>query len=899
MLLLRDSQSISYQPSIPFLLVSPAHRGWREAAADRRARRTAARHALMHWGRASLARALNTWRALLAEARARGAIALEARARAQRRRVQAALRWWRDLAQYLHHHRVVLAYFRARRLRTDGAAALAGWRAVTADAATERRAAAFRALRLLARGLGAWLVVREAARLQRAAAHRNRALLRAALLQAWPAGVAAARRKRRNAAAAAALCAASRQRRALGAWAVAAYRGRLAKAALHFRVRRLGAAALKQWRANAAMVRDGRLAQIEIARHAAVTAATTVLADWRALACAHAHRRAALAAAALAGWRCRAAGRAAKVARLAEARAAIEGGVRRRAFFSWRWHAQLRALKELAFARKQRALRQALAMGERARRQRRAATLAAAFSAWRVRAGKYRRVAAKLAGLLEVTLRAAFASWRSEAAAARARRLRAERLGDGRALERALAAWRANAAAARARSEELGAAAEALRFATACGAALAAWRAAADLGLARRAALARAVLVAHEAAIHDALAGALDAWRARAAARHGARAALAAFVVRRRLEALAEYFEFWRQYAAAMRAGPATLILTHDDAGGGGLGPLDDPSARLSPMLSPRTAHLDRRLVRRMALLRGGVDVDAGSDDGAPSLLAGLPETGAAAAARRRAERVAAFARLSPGYRRRRETREGARPSYDDTAGHCGAGGDARCAAPPFDVRAAAESVLLAAAGRVPAWELPSVRSPEPGEAMVGVDELRAYRQRQQGGGNGDTAVLPPQRLAYGAAPAEGPQPLLLASDDGTCGGSAVEAAWERGGCVYEPRQAPQGLPRGPPSVTSSGGGSGGSGSMAAEAAAAARRAPHLAALGWALAGPRRRVTLPAPAPAPPATSGGSPAAGARRRRVGAPSAAAAAAAAGADSGAQPIFSLAAWDYVR
>jgi hypothetical protein len=39
----------------------PLRRGWREAAAKRRAKHEAARRALMHWGRAYLARSFNSW----------------------------------------------------------------------------------------------------------------------------------------------------------------------------------------------------------------------------------------------------------------------------------------------------------------------------------------------------------------------------------------------------------------------------------------------------------------------------------------------------------------------------------------------------------------------------------------------------------------------------------------------------------------------------------------------------------------------------------------------------------------------------------------------------------------------------------------------------------------------
>jgi hypothetical protein len=290
---------------------------------------------------------------------------------------------------------------------------------------------------------------------------------------------------------------------------------------------------------------------------------------------------------------------------------------------------------------------------------------------------KYRRVADRLASLLEVSLRSAFAAWRGAAADGRVARLRAERHHAAAARRAALRAWRAAAAGGRERARSLEEGAAALRFALAGGHALAAWRGAAGLARARRAALARAVMASHEAARLDLMAGALAAWRARAARLRGVRASLVAFVNRRRLDALAEYLSYWREYAAAMRAAPA-------------FPPGSPIAALLPPMLSPRSAHQDRRLLRRMALLQGGIEVrrrrrppplvgrrvrcrspgfrnqqarlihhshpnpcpptlgqvECGSDDGEASLLAGLPPSDAAAAALARAERQAAFCRV-------------------------------------------------------------------------------------------------------------------------------------------------------------------------------------------------------------------------------------------------------------
>jgi hypothetical protein len=238
---------------------------------------------------------------------------------------------------------------------------------------------------------------------------------------------------------------------------------------------------------------------------------------------------------------------------------------------------------------------------------------------------RFRRVADRLASVLELGLRSAFAAWRGAAGEARLRRLRAERAGDAAAARRAVHRWAAAAAGGCERVRDREAAAEALWFASAGARALAAWHAARELAAARRAALARVVALVHAAGEAELLASALAAWAGRAARRRGVREGLISFVDARRRAALGEYLEYWRQYAAAMRADAGAL------------------SGALPALLAPRSAHQDRRLVRRMALLRGGVEVDRGSDDGAASLLEGLPCTGHAEAAGEWAVRAAPF----------------------------------------------------------------------------------------------------------------------------------------------------------------------------------------------------------------------------------------------------------------
>ena len=59
-----------------------------------------------------------------------------------------------------------------------------------------------------------------------------------------------------------------------------------------------------------------------------------------------------------------------------------------RCFYCWRWYCQVRLLREVAFQNKQRAIREALAVGEQVARRKRAALLAASFMGWHIQVGE-------------------------------------------------------------------------------------------------------------------------------------------------------------------------------------------------------------------------------------------------------------------------------------------------------------------------------------------------------------------------------------------------------------------------------------------------------------------------------------------------------------------------------
>jgi hypothetical protein len=87
----------------------------------------------------------------------------------------------------------------------------------------------------------------------------------------------------------------------------------------------------------------------------------------------------------------------------------------------------------------------------------------------------------------------------------------------------------------------------------------------------------------------------MSSWRFRAAARASLRIGLAAFIQQRRLACLADYLTTWQQYTVAMRPDSALHL----------------PPG--SPVLSPRSARQDRRLMRRMAVMGGGLEVGGAS----------------------------------------------------------------------------------------------------------------------------------------------------------------------------------------------------------------------------------------------------------------------------------------------
>jgi len=73
-------------------------------------------------------------------------------------------------------------------------------------------------------------------------------------------------------------------------------------------------------------------------------------------------------------------------------------------------------MKRTVFARKQRAIRDAMRIGDQIIRRNRRMLLASTFNAWKLRAGVYHQVARRFQAALEVTLRWAWGQWRAQLA---------------------------------------------------------------------------------------------------------------------------------------------------------------------------------------------------------------------------------------------------------------------------------------------------------------------------------------------------------------------------------------------------------------------------------------------------------------------------------------------------
>lgn len=70
-------------------------------------------------------------------------------------------------------------------------------------------------------------------------------------------------------------------------------------------------------------------------------------------------------------------------------------------------------MRRLAFARKQRAIRDAVLIGDRIIRRKRRELMSAVLNAWRMHAGLYRQVAQRFRSAMEVSMRTCLSMWRA------------------------------------------------------------------------------------------------------------------------------------------------------------------------------------------------------------------------------------------------------------------------------------------------------------------------------------------------------------------------------------------------------------------------------------------------------------------------------------------------------
>ena len=261
-----------------------------------------------------------------------------------------------------------------------------------------------------------------------------------------------------------------------------------------------------------------------------------------------------------------------------------------RSFGAWRSLAAGQALKRVAFARKQQAVREAVAIGDAICRQRRRELAAAAFSSWRARAHVSHLVQARFEGRLRCSEQACFQRWlayhRSKQEQGRQAELARQHYAS--ALQRqAAVGWRAAVAAAAKEWQQKEQRADAFACRAVVVAAWGRWLAWMDLQAARRERLAAmlASLGSSGGGDRALLLRCWQRWHRMLKQRRRAAARAAEFAGRRRVALLQECFDTWAAYARAMRAQEV------------------DPE---SPFASPRQPAADAELVWDLAKMVAG-----------------------------------------------------------------------------------------------------------------------------------------------------------------------------------------------------------------------------------------------------------------------------------------------------
>jgi len=289
-----------------------------------------------------------------------------------------------------------------------------------------------------------------------------------------------------------------------------------------------------------------------------------------------------------------------RVLYLAQMRFKLQGAVRRmtamgmaRAFQSWLSVTQEQNLRRRIFVQKQRAVQEAIRIGDQIRNRRNTELLQTTLLAWHLQAGLFREVASRFRAIMKRGLSSAFRSWHDLVVDVR--------VANNRALQHFRLSWQYRFLfqwkAAAAKSREITLANEELSedhwFFRTAGRVLQAWHQGVEMGRAKRQALDNVLKIAKKLERKELLSTAWASMRKLVDSRVSMLDAADMMSKSRRTRIKQEVFDVWHQYAQAMTSqlNPA------------------------SPFVSPRTKHEDRRLIRRMALMLGNTDVDMGSDN--------------------------------------------------------------------------------------------------------------------------------------------------------------------------------------------------------------------------------------------------------------------------------------------
>lgn len=356
------------------------------------------------------------------------------------------------------------------------------------------------------------------------------------------------------------------------------------------------------WHAHVRRARRLRNSEAELATCSRLQQAARALRTWRLAASAEGFHDAVLLVRSVTAWRQAVQHKHAQQQRVMLAAARLERSMCSRALQAWKELTITMGLKRAAFARKQRAVRSALAVGQRLRKGQQHRLLAAALDAWARVAAQGQRVAAHVRQWQLHRLQHAWGTW--IALHATKQRLAAADAWHRQArLRAAFAAWTHAAAGARESAQE--------QWQQACGhrnirllrCTFADWWHAAELACARRARLQKlvrsALAVVEQRWCGVALANAFRHWQQRARQQRRALQAASAGAARRSRALLAAAFSVWAAYARAMQQ------------------QLD----AMSPFAQPRSAAQDRTAHFELAMAAGAISAQNQASFGTSRLL--------------------------------------------------------------------------------------------------------------------------------------------------------------------------------------------------------------------------------------------------------------------------------------